>query len=96
MKNISITELHDLLQDIDLIDIREIKEYATGFIPSAVNIPMKELTQNHSKYLVKGKMYYIVCRGGVRSVTLCNDLDKFDYDLINVEGGTAAYFEKYK
>lgn len=44
-KTINIDQLENLLanQEINLIDVREADEYASGHIPSAVNMPLSQL-----------------------------------------------------
>lgn len=91
MKQINMSQLQQQLGNINLIDIREEYEYAEGYIPSAKNIPMNELIQNHQNYLNQDQDYYIVCAAGGRSQMTCMVLDAQGYKVINVMGGTSAY-----
>lgn len=90
-KSIKVNQITNLLNDIDLIDIREPYEYSYGHIPKAKNIPMNTILSNPGKYLDKNKEYYIVCHSGSRSSSACNVLSKQGYKVINVSGGTGSY-----
>ena len=90
-KTINVNDLKPLLGKIDLIDIREKYEYASGHLPSTKNVPMEELLSNAEKYLDKNKDYYIICQSGGRSSKACTELTNGGYKVINVSGGTGSY-----
>lgn len=91
VKNITIDEL--VSKNLEpLIDIREVEEYELGHVPGAKNIPMMGILMNPSQFLNKETTYYIICRSGGRSLNACQTLQKEGYDVVNVLGGTIAYF----
>ncbi|XMB67467.1 rhodanese-like domain-containing protein [Mycoplasmatota bacterium zrk1] len=95
MKSVSISELNRSLESASVIDVREDYEYQSGRVPGSKNIPIRDLAFNHTKYLEKGKEYYVICQSGSRSTQLISYLDKEGYDLINVLGGTGMYGLQY-
>jgi Rhodanese-related sulfurtransferase len=88
---IHVNEIDSLLNDINLIDIREPYEYAHGSIQSAKNIPMGQLLTAPTKYLEKNQKYYIMCQSGGRSSNAVAALTRAGYDVINVRGGFGGY-----
>lgn len=88
---ININDIDPIINNIDLIDIRETYEYRNGHIKTAKNIPMGNLLQNPSKYLTKEKKYYIMCQSGVRSKNTSNKLSKSGFNIVNVTGGFSSY-----
>ncbi|MFA9378021.1 MAG: rhodanese-like domain-containing protein [Lachnotalea sp.] len=90
-KVIHVNEMDDLLGKVELIDIREPYEYKSGTLRTAKNIPMGNLINAPSKYLIKDKTYYIMCQSGGRSSSACRTLLKQGYNVINVSGGMGSY-----
>lgn len=90
-KVINVNDMHSLVGNIELIDIREPYEYNSGSIKTAKNIPMNTLLDNPSKYLKQDKEYYIMCQSGGRSSRACSELTKKGFDVINVAGGMGSY-----
>lgn len=78
-------------KDINLIDIREKNEYERGHVPGSKNIPMMDLAINHEDFLNKKDVYYLICQSGGRSMNLINFLREYNYNLVNVDGGTSSY-----
>ncbi|MBU5454394.1 rhodanese-like domain-containing protein [Caproiciproducens sp. MSJ-32] len=95
-KAINVNDLDNLIEKIDLIDIREKYEYNRGRIRTSKNIPMNELLNNTDKYLKKDKEYYIVCQSGGRSARTCSSLRAKGYNVVNVSGGVGSYLGKYR
>ena len=95
MKSVSIVELHDKLNEVNIIDVREDYEFASGRIPGARSVPLRELAFNHEKYLNKNDEYFVVCQSGSRSVQLIDYLAKENYNFTNVTGGTGVYALQY-
>lgn len=91
-KNISIADLQGLLDKggINLVDVREADEFATGHVPGAVNLPLSEFAGRYTE-LAADKPYHIICQMGGRSAQACAFLDAQGYDVTNVDGGTAAW-----
>lgn len=89
MKSISTQELQTLLAEgkkVNVIDVREAAEVASGKIPGAVNMPLS-LLEFKMNELDKSKEYYVNCQAGGRSSSACLFLDKQGYKVTNVEGG---------
>lgn len=80
-KSIDVNAMDNLIGKVELIDIREPYEYASGIIKTAKNIPMGNLLAEPDKYLLKEKTYYLICRSGVRSVMAVRQLTKKDSPL---------------
>lgn len=90
-KTIHVNELEELIGKVDIIDIREPYEVKAKALKTAKNIPMGQLINTPSKYLIKDKTYYIMCQSGGRSSNTCKILRKEGYDVINIAGGIGAY-----
>ncbi|MDF2484520.1 MAG: Rhodanese domain protein [Herbinix sp.] len=89
--SIHVSEIDDILQDINLIDIREPYECAHGSIQGSKNIPLGHLMSNPEKYLDKNKKFYIMCQSGGRSSGAVAALIKSGYNVVNVKGGMGSY-----
>lgn len=92
--SVHVNQIDDMLVDINLIDIREPYEYASGCIRTAKNIPMSQLLSSPDKYLEKSKIYHIMCQSGGRSSSAVSALAKAGFDVINVKGGMGSYSGK--
>jgi rhodanese-related sulfurtransferase len=93
MKKICAKQLEEKLkagEQLNIIDVREDEEVATGKIPGAKHIPLGQIPERLNE-LVKDKPYYIVCRSGGRSGQACAFLSAKGYDVTNVEGGMLAW-----
>jgi len=93
-KSVNVNALDDLIGKIDLIDIREPYEFKNGSIKTAKNIPMGNILTDPNKYLIKDKLYYIMCQSGARSGRTTKKLTKLGYNVINVAGGMGSYLGK--
>ena len=91
-KNISIADLQVLLAagGVNLVDVREADEYASGHVPGATNLPLSDFLERYGE-LDKDKSYHIICRSGARSAQACAFLEEEGYDVTNVTGGTIAW-----
>lgn len=85
-----------IVEDINLIDIREPYEYAHSSIVKAKNIPMGQLLANPNRYLNKNQKYYIICQSGGRSSSATAALLRAGYDVVNVKGGMGSYIGKHR
>lgn len=92
--SVYVNEIDKMLNDINLIDIREPYEFSNGRISKAKNIPMGQLLQNPNRYLDQKQKYYIMCQSGGRSSGAVAALKKAGYDVINVKGGMGSYIGK--
>lgn len=90
-ENINVSEIDDLLGNIELIDIREPYECKSGMLKTAINIPMQDLLDAPDEFLDKNKEYYLICRSGARTASTCYMLREEGYNVINVAGGIISY-----
>ena len=73
-----------------VIDVREPKEFRTGHLPGAVNIPMGQLAARMGE-IDRNRPVYVVCASGNRSSAMTDVLTAAGFDAINVAGGTSAW-----
>lgn len=93
MKQITAKEVEALLNQnkrLNIIDVREVSEVATGKIPGAVNIPLG-LLEFRMQELDKSKEYIIVCHSGGRSFRAAQFLESYGYNVTNMNGGMLAW-----
>lgn len=91
IKSVNVNDIDNLIGKINLIDIREGYEVASGTLKGAKNIVMDNLLNNPNKYLNMEEEYYIMCQSGMRSSRTCKMLSKDGYKVINVVGGIGSY-----
>jgi len=92
IQEISVAELHGLLPNIVLIDVRETDEYASGHVPGAISIPLSTVQNNVDSFLAH-KPTYVICLGGGRSYRACEFAEQSGAECINVAGGTGAWIQ---
>ncbi len=73
-----------------LIDVRTAVEYATGFIPGAINIPYDEITQNLPTDDTNARII-VYCRSGQRSGIAKAALEELGYARVNDFGGIGRW-----
>lgn len=78
-----------------IVDVRKVPEYADGHIKEALNIPLDELTDPGSMaHLEENHNIYVHCAGGYRSVIAASLMKKQGiHNLRNVVGGWGAIKE---
>lgn len=89
MLEITTDELAEKLakgEAVNLIDVREEDEVATGAIPGIVHIPLGEVESRLSE-LDKEKDYIVICRSGGRSGRATEILTQAGYKATNMVGG---------
>ena len=70
-----------------IVDIRPLANYTAGHIPTAINIPLKELGVNFDK-LDKTKDIIVYCDLGIQSRLACEVLVNAGFkDVYNLTGG---------
>eukprot|EP01100_Stratorugosa_tubuloviscum_P001641 TRINITY_DN136_c1_g1_i1.p1 TRINITY_DN136_c1_g1~~TRINITY_DN136_c1_g1_i1.p1 ORF type:complete len:300 (+),score=141.13 TRINITY_DN136_c1_g1_i1:92-991(+) len=83
-----------------IVDVREDYEFASGSIPTAIHLPLGQITSsNISQNLIdswQGKPILFVCAGGIRSETACKALSNKGFLPINYEGGMRSYLQSQK
>lgn len=77
-----------------LVDVREPKEYASGHIPGAVNLPLRSLTDNLNQ-IPKTRPTILYCSTGYRTAMGVIALQMLGYDNVrgfppSIEGWKAA------
>lgn len=93
-RNVNVNELENIMDKINLIDIREKDEYALKSLKYTKNIPMHELLDNYEEYLNIDEEYYLICEAGRRSFITAVELSDAGYNVVNVTGGTSEYSGK--
>ncbi|GEK33843.1 rhodanese-like domain-containing protein [Kurthia sibirica] len=89
MKTITTTEVQQLIEQgekLNLIDVREADEVATGIIPGAQHISLG-LIEFKMQDLDKKTPYIMVCRSGGRSGQATAFLEQQGFDVTNMNGG---------
>ncbi|TDL78843.1 rhodanese-like domain-containing protein [Peribacillus frigoritolerans] len=86
MKQLTAKEVETTLDPLNVIDVREADEVASGKIPGAVNIPLG-LLEFRMHELDKSKEYTMVCRSGGRSGRAAQFLEGQGFKVINMTGG---------
>lgn len=84
----------DLLSNpgIDLVDVRDEREFHAGHVPGARNIPLETLRADPDKFLSHDKTIVFVCAKGVRSLTAAKLVERLGYEKVaNLEGGTSGW-----
>ncbi|WP_394235885.1 rhodanese-like domain-containing protein [Niallia oryzisoli] len=93
MKEITAKNVETLLgkgDELNIIDVREVDEVATGKIPGAVNIPLG-LVEFRMHELDKSKEYIMVCRSGGRSSRASQFLENHGFRVVNMTGGMLSW-----
>jgi rhodanese-related sulfurtransferase len=76
--------------DVQLVDVREHHEVATGMLPGARHIPLGDL-ELHLHTLSPHRPVAVICESGARSRTAAELLVQRGYDrVINLDGGMSA------
>ncbi|MEH7177781.1 rhodanese-like domain-containing protein [Neobacillus vireti] len=93
MREITAKEVENKLNEgltLNIIDVREVDEVASGKIPGAMNIRLG-LLEFRMHELDKAKEYIIVCRSGGRSARASQFLEYHGYNIINMTGGMMSW-----
>jgi rhodanese-related sulfurtransferase len=92
--DISISRVKPLLNDINIIDIREERIFKKGSIPNSINIPIYKLLSDPAFYLKKDNKYFIYCHKGCSSKYACKILASEGYKVFNILGGYKAWVKE--
>lgn len=95
MQEITATELKQRLDagdDIQIIDVREQKEFDTARIPDSKLIPLGEIIKRLDE-IDATRETVVHCKGGGRSARAIEELQRagFTGDLKNLKGGITAW-----
>lgn len=83
-------EVRDILDDVQLLDVREAYEWAAGRIPDAVHIPMGHLNARVDE-IARDRLVVCVCRVGNRSQAVTDALNRAGFEAANLDGGVVAW-----
>lgn len=93
IQSISPTEAEALINsgEVDVVDVREPREWTSGHIPHARHVPLDELRADPLRALPKDKVVF-VCAKGIRSLTAAKLAERFGLShLYNLDGGTSGW-----
>ena len=96
IRTCSVQELKeklDKLNDINLIDVREDREWDLGRLPRARHLG-KGIIERDIEQLFpdKNRELYLYCGGGYRSALAASNLKKMGYlNVVSVDGGYTAW-----
>ena len=91
---ISVNQLHDRMaskESLNLIDVREFPEFASGRVPGARLIPLRSVDRRASE-IDRTLPTYVICRTGRRSAEAQGKLLSLGFgEVQNVAGGIVAW-----
>ncbi|KPL60014.1 rhodanese-like domain-containing protein [Rossellomorea vietnamensis] len=94
MKQLTAKQVEELVtegsQYLNIIDVREDDEVASGMIPDAKHIPLGSI-ESRMDELDKNKEYIMVCRSGGRSGQASQFLESKGFKVINMTGGMMSW-----
>ncbi len=84
--------LEGMLDDVFVLDVREVGEYEAGFIPGAVNVPLRTLGQNLNLMPDLDAPIVIYCKGGHRGAIAHLALEMLGYtNVMSLRGGINSW-----
>lgn len=92
MKEISVSELKEIVGSVSLVDVREPDEYSVAHVPGALLMPLATVPVRMNE-LDKSQTQYLICKSGGRSARAGDFLASQGFDVVNVVGGTDAWVE---
>jgi len=94
-KPVSTSEATQLInrEDAQVIDVRDVAEFAAGHLPGARNLQTAKFAEQTADLdKMKGKPVIVCCESGVRSAKAAKELEKLGFDRVfNLDGGVAAW-----
>lgn len=80
-------------EDAQVIDVRDVDEFASGHLPDAKNIPLAKLAERMGDLeKMKGKPIIVCCAAGMRSAKGCSELKKLGFERVHsLAGGVDAW-----
>ena len=78
---------------VKVIDVRTPREFSSGHVVGAVNVPVNQIGPHHPvvQDLPKDQPIYLICAVGGRSSQAADLLASAGYTTVNVVGGTSAW-----
>lgn len=86
-----VQDVFDQLDQITLLDCRELYEWVAGHVQGAVHVPVNAIMAGAGQDLDKTKPIAVICRSGNRSELATMMLQARGFDATNVEGGMEAW-----
>ena len=93
MKTISVDELAKLLDQNQVIDVREDDEFRAGHIAGTTSLPMSRFPENYTAIL-DGRPLYVICQAGGRSARVVDYLERQGIEATNVAEGVSGWAER--
>ncbi|WES63456.1 rhodanese-like domain-containing protein [Microbacter sp. GSS18] len=90
MSDISINQAYERMNRDLVVDVRENTEVAAGRIPTAIHIPLGELSARLGE-IDRNREVIAVCRSGNRSSRATSLLKSAGYKVDNMTGGMMAW-----
>ncbi len=91
LKQISVSELNDRLQSVNVLDVRREPEWQAGHIENAAWWPLDNFRVSPPEVDDSAPLA-VHCKGGYRSVIACSLLERAGFhNLLNVTGGFDAW-----
>jgi rhodanese-related sulfurtransferase len=87
----NVRDVHERLDEIQLVDCREPYEWEAGRIAGAIHIPVNAIMAGAGGDLDKAKPIAVICRSGNRSELATMMLQARGYDATNIDGGMEAW-----
>ncbi len=87
----NVIGVNERLEQIQLVDCRELYEWVAGRIEAAVHIPLNSLMAGAGGELDTDVPVAVICRSGNRSELATMMLQARGYEAYNVEGGMEAW-----
>ncbi len=78
------------LSQATLLDVRTPREYAGGFVPGAINIPIDEL-RGRVMELPRDRKVQVYCAVGMRGYLATRILKQAGFDVMNLGGGYKTF-----
>lgn len=79
--------VYQRLEEIQLVDCRDLYEWVAGRIEGAVHVPLNAIMAGSTSDLDTSKPVVVVCRSGNRSELATMMLQARGYEAYNLEGG---------
>ena len=89
---VQANEVYPKVDDVQIVDVRELYEWDAGHIAGAIHIPLQSLLAGaDATVLDSDRPVVAVCRTGNRSELATTMLQARGYDAENLEGGMEAW-----
>lgn len=80
-------EIDNILDNMEIIDLRDSDLYKKYHLSNSVNISFAKLIIEPAKYLKKEKKYILICEKGIKSFKISQILNKMGYNTYSLKNG---------